>query len=123
MTTRVVITLTQSEWNDCVSAMKEIVEETQKNTSSEPSTLTNIYKINKNIFSKSSNVKTINVNNNTGNDVITDEEFDSIMNEIKQENDTNVRVLLTFLFVSFLSLLFFTFFVCFVFGSNEHQEG
>ena len=119
MTTRVVITLTQDEWNDCVSAMKEIVQETQKSAHSEPSMLTNIHKINKNIFSKSSNVKTINLHNNTGNDVITDEEFDSIMNEIKQENDKNVRVL--FLFFIFFYLWYFCIFClfCFVFGSNN----
>ena len=64
MATRVVITLTQNEWNDCVSAMKAIVEETQKNINSDPSMLTNIYKINKNIFSKLSNVKTINASKN-----------------------------------------------------------
>ena len=91
---RVVITLGQDEWNDCVSAMKAILEETQKNTNSDPSMLTNVYKINKSIFSKSSNVKTINVDKNTANDLITDEEFDNIMNEIKQENDKNVCVII-----------------------------
>ena len=89
MDAKVLLSLTQTEWNDALRAMTALLGATKNQANT---VLTdNVSKIDQIIFSKAR--KQAATTESSKNDIVTnltDREFDTIMNEIKDEHDGNV---------------------------------
>ena len=80
-----VVSLTMEAWRESVEAMKVLLAEIKGNKDLNQQIIENVAKINKHIFSESQG--TVNSNDTSIVNKLTDKEFNTIMNEIKQDND------------------------------------
>ena len=87
MSGRVVLGVTKQKWNESKTAMKLLLHEISKNKNLSSIIVDNVTKINANIFTNNEEK----IDNENGVYIkLTDKEFDTIMNEIDDEQDANV---------------------------------